>query len=646
MRMLNSITERARKRPGQTAVLSISAVAVIAVAALLATLLLRDDTQASAQSAEQLQFQVQRGTITTSISVGGSSTFAERADVSFESTGTVADVMVTAGQVIEAGDAIATLDASTLAQLRVGLATAESDLSAAQVIYDSAASGATSRAEIAAAEEALALAELAVTTARRELDNVSAAADVDGAEVEAVRNEVNFAERSLAAAISNLTDNENSTDLADAEQTAEDAQNAYRDVLMRWLGVAPSGFESMTLDEILALWGVSLEDIYTVHAVTQAQSDSPWQDNLQTPWNDVVVWLWTNMAAAAIDPTATESSTRSSVLTPRGAIEEAREVLDNAQSDLSTEINSANSQLLAAEKAVQKAEEDLATAKDELAAMLDPAMLTARQAELDGAIAKRDEAEIIFVQAQENAEAIMNDTESNLALAQQEFLDATAALDSVTLTSPVSGTVLAVNIEPGDAVTRTTVVAEIADTSVVVIEADVDEEDILSIDIGLPVSVSLDAVGGSVFNGIVSVIGQAEQSQAGAVSFPVTITLDSTNNLNLVEGLTASAQIINSQVSDVVMVPVAAVGGTIFEPTVELVGSQGTQTVAVQLGSSNGTFVEVISGVNEGDTVSAVIAGQVGLPDANAQRFIPGGGLGGGFRVPGQAGGGGGRGGN
>ncbi len=635
MSMLNSITDRARKRPGQTAVLTIATVIAIGAVAFVATLFLRDDSQASAQTAEQLEFQVQRGTITTSISVGGTSAFLERADVSFDAAGTVADVLVVAGQTVEAGEAIATLDATTVAGLRVAVTSAEAELSAAQAKYDTALSGATSRSETAAAAEALALAELAVTEAESQLRLVAPAGGVDGAEVEAARNAVTFVERELTAAIAELDSQGNSASLSQAEQDVEDAEQSYQEVLKRWLGVVPEGFESMTLDEILALWNVSLEAIYTVHAVEQTQSETPWQDNEQTPWDDVVVWLWTNMSAAAIDPSATESS-KSSVLTPLVEIEEARTALSDAQSDLEAQIITSDSLSLAAEKAVQKAEDDLSTAQNELALLLDPEMLNARQAAFEGAAATRDEAAIVFTQAEANADAIMDDVESRLELAQQNMLDAKAALESATLTSPVSGTVLTVNVEPSDSITRTTVVAEIADTTVVAVNADVDEEDILSIEVGLPVSVSLDALPGRSFNGTVTFIGSSEQSQQGAVSFPVTITLDSTEDLNLVEGLTASAQIISSQVSDVVMVPVATVGGSIFEPTVELVGPQGTQTVPIQIGQSNGTFVEVLSGVREGDTVSAVIAGQLGLPDADAQPFIPGGG----FRIPGQGGGG------
>lgn len=651
MSMLNSITKRARNRPAQTAVLTIATVIAIAAAAFVATLLVRDDSQASAQTGEQLEFQVQRGTITTSISTGGTSAFLDRAELSFESAGTVADVMVVAGQTVIAGDVVATLDASAMAQLQVDLASTESAMNAAQAIYENAASGATSRGEIAKAEEALALAELSVTDARNALEQVTAAAGVDGAEVDAAREAVDFAERDLIAALANLDDIQNPTSLSNAEQAADEAISDYREVLMRWLGAVPDDFDSVSLDEILSLWNVSLEAIYTVHAAEQTQSETPWQDNVETPWNDAVVWLWTNMSAAAIDPVATESS-KSSVLTPRVEVEAAWTVLDEAQSAFEAEIDMSQSLLLTAEKSVQKAGTDLATAQDELASLLDPAMLTARQAAVDAAVATEDEAAIALDQANANAEAIMNDATSKLALAQQNLVDAKAALESATLTTPISGTVLAVNVDPGDDVTRTMIIAEIADTSVIVVEAEVDEEDILSIEVGLPVSVSLDAVAGRSFTGTVSSIGQADQSQQGAVSFSVTIALDGTDGLNLVEGLTASAQIISSQVSDVVMVPVAAVGGSIFEPTVEVVSSQGAQAVAVQLGASNGSFVEVISGVSEGDTVTALIAGQIGLPDANAQPFIPGGALGGGFRIPGQGGGGfgggagGGRGGN
>ena len=643
MSIANSINKRAWWKPGRKVMFVFAGIAIIASAAVAAVFLLRDDTQATAQTANQLEFQVQRGTITTSISIGGTSAYLDKEELTFGSIGTVGNVAVEVGDSVEVGDVIAELDAATVAALKVAEATAESALTAAQAVYDKANSGATARGDLAKAQEALALTELEVTAAQKSLFDVNAAEGADSELVAAARSALSFDERELEAALAKLAEVVAAEHLSDLAVDINEAESAYRDVLMRWFGAVPDGYEEMSLDDVLAGWGVTFEDIYTTFAKAHLKTSSPWIDNVETPWDDVLIWKWTSMSLNIVDTEALTSSSPS-ILAPRGEIEAVWTTLTKARDDYETEGESAKSAQLAAEQVVSKAEDVLELAQDGITDLLDPALLRVRQAALDAAVAKQDEAAISLEQVQAASEAAMNDAESKLELARQNVADARLALEYSVLVSPISGSVLSVGVEAGDVIQRATVIAEIADTSVIAVEATVDEEDILSIRVGLPASVSLDAVAGRAFAGTVTSIGQAEQSQQGAVSFPVVVTLDDTSGLSLVEGLTASAQVINSQVSDVLMVPVAAVTGSIFEPAVELVRAQGNRTVTVQLGSSNGTFVEVVSGLQENDTVVATIAGQIGLPTSTGNTFIPGGG-GFGGRVPGGGGfGGGGRG--
>lgn len=624
MSILTSVSSQVRTKPARTAFISIITLAVIGAGAFGIFWFLRDDSQVSAQSETQVEFQVERGDIVTSVSLGGTSEFSTREDVSFDANGTVEDVMVSAGDQVEEGDVIATLNAATVAALRVALSNAEDAQNDAQAVYDKAASGATSRVEIAEAEEALAKAQLDVTAAEKALNEVSAAEGVDAVAIAEAREAVAFAERELSAAERTLEDAEQSVIDAEVSDELNTAIDDYRDVLLRWLGAVPDGFEEMELDEILDLWATSLSEIYTTEADLHADSETPWSDDESTPWNDVVVWTWTRMSATVIDTERTTPSS-SGIMTPRVEINDAWDALESARADKADEQEATEAALLAAEQTVVRERNDLESAQDALTELLDPVLLQARQAALDAATARRDEAEIGLAMARSGAEAKVESAQSKLDLAQQNYDDAVEALESATLVSPISGTVLTVNIDPGDSVTPATVVAEIADTTVIAVESSVDEEDILSIQVGLPVRVTLDAVPGQVFTGIVAAVGQAQQGQQGAVTFPVTITLDDTGGMELVEGLTASAQVINSQVNDVLMVPVAAVGGTLFEPSVEVMTPGGSEQVPVQLGSSNGTFVEIVSGVEEGATVLATIAGEVGLA-GNGGFFIPGGG--------------------
>jgi RND family efflux transporter MFP subunit len=311
------------------------------------------------------------------------------------------------------------------------------------------------------------------------------------------------------------------------------------------------------------------------------------------------------------------------VLLPRAELQDAWDQFQDAEESLSDATRAASSGLTNAEKALIDAQSAVAEAEETLALMLDPAEYRSRKAALDEAEARRDEAEAALTQVAAGAESKVNGATAALDIARQDLADAESALENSTMTASFDGVVEAVNVEAGDEVTGTQVVVVVVNKSALAVEAAVDEEDILSVRVGAPASVTLDAVAGRVFTGAVTSIGQAQESQQGAVTFPVTITLDSAAGVSLVEGLTAGAQVINSQTPNVLRVPVAAVAGSFLQPAVERVTEDGSEMVPVQLGASNGTFVEVVSGLNEGDTVIATFATGLGLNTGSGQTLTP-----------------------
>ena len=81
----------------------------------------------------------------------------------------------------------------------------------------------------------------------------------------------------------------------------------------------------------------------------------------------------------------------------------------------------------------------------------------------------------------------------------------------------------------------------------------------------------------------------------------------------LLEGLSATAQVITSARADVLLVPAAAIGGSFTAPTLEVLRGGSIETVPVTLDGGNETFAVIASGVSEGDIVS------FSLPDINEE---------------------------
>ena len=120
---------------------------------------------------------VTRGSMTQSVSSEGTVAAARTDDLSFSSSGTVTAVNVKAGDVVTAGEVLATIDS---AQLQSGVSSAESTLADAEAkLADDQSSGA-SDAQIAADETSVTSANDSLTNAQQALAGASLVATFDG----------------------------------------------------------------------------------------------------------------------------------------------------------------------------------------------------------------------------------------------------------------------------------------------------------------------------------------------------------------------------------------------------------------------------------------------------------------------------------
>ena len=204
-------------------------------------------------------------------------------------------------------------------------------------------------------------------------------------------------------------------------------------------------------------------------------------------------------------------------------------------------------------------------------------------------------------------------------------------LANAVLRSPFDGFVSQVLVDEGDDVQPKTEIAEIVDPTVVEVDGIVDEIDVLSIRLGTPVNVTVDAVPGEAIGGTVTRISTGASNQQGVVTYPITIQVDARPGLDLREGLSAVASIVLREDKDVLLVPQQALYGTFDEPVVKALNADGTlEERAVTLGVSDDFWVSVKDGLREGDQVamqasewapaSSVSASSGGSPAQAARR--------------------------
>jgi len=199
----------------------------------------------------------------------------------------------------------------------------------------------------------------------------------------------------------------------------------------------------------------------------------------------------------------------------------------------------------------------------------------------------------------------------SLKSAQLSRDNAQKKLEDYTITAPISGTVVMKNVKAGDKLdnqTMSTEMAVIYDMSSLECELSVDELDIKNVEIGQSVVITSDAVEGRRYSGQVTNVSVNGTTSGGVTTYPVTIEILDFDE-DLLPGMNIDVEIITSEATDVLAVSVSAVnrGNTVYvkgEKTDENDNApDGFKTVRVETGAYNNQYIEIKSGLKEGDIV-------------------------------------------
>jgi len=182
---------------------------------------------------------------------------------------------------------------------------------------------------------------------------------------------------------------------------------------------------------------------------------------------------------------------------------------------------------------------------------------------------------------------------------------AKAELDKAIITAPFDGTIAGIEVKEGEQLSVATYTKSaiwLIDLSEIKMSGLIDEIDITMVKLGQEAIIILDALPGKELKGKVTFISQAGTVQAGVVSYKATITLENPGG-ELRDGMSASADIILEQRSNVLLVPNRAIRGSWENPYVEVVVNGDTEQREITIGVSDGAYTEVLSGLDEGEEV-------------------------------------------
>ncbi len=209
--------------------------------------------------------------------------------------------------------------------------------------------------------------------------------------------------------------------------------------------------------------------------------------------------------------------------------------------------------------------------------------------------------------------------------AQAQLDSALANLAGATMTAPVAGTVVAIASEVGEPIGTTAIGTQgtsgfiiLAGLDDFVVTADFAEGDVVGIAVGQKVSLEFDALPDETRVGEVTHVapfGVVDPSGSSLTTYQVTISLPKAPE-GLRAGMTAQASITTEERVGVVAAPVTALVPTDDGFIVRVQGEDGTITnVDVEVGIRGGYYVEILSGLSEGDRVVTGSDGELPATD-------------------------------
>jgi HlyD family secretion protein len=191
--------------------------------------------------------------------------------------------------------------------------------------------------------------------------------------------------------------------------------------------------------------------------------------------------------------------------------------------------------------------------------------------------------------------------------AELQLLKSQVELDGATIIAPLDSTVITVNAVNGDAV-GTDILVTLADITHPLMEAKVDETDLLNFAVGCLASVSFDAVPDRVFLGTIVEVYPTVSISNNVSALQGIVELDNTRmtlSQPLPLNLSGTVEITCQISEDALLVPVDALheetGSSSFVYVINVSGQLEKRTVLT--GNRNTLYVEILEGLIEGEQI-------------------------------------------
>lgn len=224
---------------------------------------------------------------------------------------------------------------------------------------------------------------------------------------------------------------------------------------------------------------------------------------------------------------------------------------------------------------------------------------------------------------------------SALTSAQNKLADAQAALVDYSVIAPFDGVVGSIAVQPNvDVSAGGTAVTMITNQKIATIA--LNEVDVAKVAVGQKATLTFDAIDGLSITGEVAEVSPLASVSQGVVSYNVEIAFDSQDD-RVKSGMSVSTSIITEVKADVLTVPNSAIKSQGDQRYVQMLNTTSTQAgadgliateqtptrVVVEIGVTNDSLTEIISGLKEGDLIiSQTIKPTTGQAGAASQSNL------------------------
>jgi HlyD family secretion protein len=213
----------------------------------------------------------------------------------------------------------------------------------------------------------------------------------------------------------------------------------------------------------------------------------------------------------------------------------------------------------------------------------------------------------------EVSKASIAKSEAQVDQAQAALTQAEEDLRNATIISPIDGVVLSRDREVGDAVSSilvmgsgATLVMTLGDLREVYVKGKVDESDIGKVYLGQPARIKVESYKDQAFTGKVTKISPMGIERDNVTTFEVRVSISNESH-KLMAAMTANAEIMLEERKGVLAVPEGAIiykQDRSTEVEVPDAGNQnGKKRIAVVTGISNGSKMQIVKGLSQGQQV-------------------------------------------